>query len=410
MKSIKDPISGGELSGDLIKKASMLNEISESEIAEGVKKGRFILLESGKILKRGYTTGTCAAAAAKGAILALLGLKTGKIVVSVNTPIGLRVELAAACRRVEECGICSVIKDAGDDIDATHEAEIIAEARFGKGEGIDVLGGIGIGVVTRRGLPVPVGSSAINPEPLRQIREAVGEAMNEALGSWERKVVVEIKVPSGEKIAKKTLNSLLGINGGISILGNTGFVEPFSLDAYDGALLLQLSIIREEGFDCVVLATGARSGAIAVELLGVPRIAVVRPGTRLEPVLKGAREKGFRAVVLLGLPNKMVKLAIGLIDPASYQSPLKMEELLGYLKEASPGTSLIPETPSVSGLLDLLPDEFFVETSKRVSLNCSALVFGADVTSVVVSRDGKVLGSDRPLEEIRRLCQMRRGG
>ena len=178
-----------------------------------------------KPLRHGYTTGSCATATAKAALLALI-LQERQSAVSIRIPIGEVVTFQLEnCEFTSDMAVTSVIKDGGDDPDATHGALIIATVTWNQTPGIELDGGIGVGRVTKPGLPVAVGEAAINPVPRKMIREAVQAVLDQF--ELEKGVKVVISVPDGEKIAKKTLNERLGILGGISILGTRGTVVPF---------------------------------------------------------------------------------------------------------------------------------------------------------------------------------------
>src|SRR5271165_1604196 len=185
----------------------------------------------GKVLRRGLTTGTCAAAAARAAAEALL---TGAFPnsVSVRLPNGTRPVFALAFSDAgTDWAKAGIVKDAGDDPDVTHGALVIATVSHGEpGSGVTFRAGPGVGTVTRAGLPIPPGEPAINPVPRAMIREAIGEAASLFGGCAD--VVAEISIPGGEKIAEKTLNGRLGIVGGLSILGTTGVVVPYSCAAW----------------------------------------------------------------------------------------------------------------------------------------------------------------------------------
>src|SRR5712692_3853525 len=178
-------------------------------------------------LRRGWTTGACATAAAKAAYVALL---TGEFPdpVEVRLPRGKRASFSLAVNRREaDCATAGVIKDAGDDPDVTHGALVLATVRAGvPGSGVRFRAGEGVGTVTRAGLPIPPGEPAINPAPRAMIREAIADAA--ATANAPDDVEVEIAIPGGEALAARTLNERLGIVGGLSILGTTGIVVPYS--------------------------------------------------------------------------------------------------------------------------------------------------------------------------------------
>ena len=210
-----------------------------------------------RTLRSGYTTGACAAAAAKAAVVGLLGQPhPGRV--EIPFPDGSRHSFEL-CRF--SGNLATVVKDAGDDPDVTNGAEIGVEARWldepGRETGL-LVNGPGVGVVTKPGLPVAVGEPAINPVPRRMIRAAVAEALVKG-GTGERRVEVLIFVRDGEALAEKTLNRRLGVVGGLSILGTTGIVRPVSAKAWTDTIEASLRVARAAGLDEVVLATGRTS-------------------------------------------------------------------------------------------------------------------------------------------------------
>ncbi|MEA2739618.1 MAG: cobalt-precorrin-5B (C1)-methyltransferase, partial [Acetobacteraceae bacterium] len=214
----------------------------------------------GHTLRRGWTTGTCAAAASRAAYEALL---TGVFPdpVPVLLPGGARPSFALAIEALgADFARAGVVKDAGDDPDVTHGALIVATVRPGPlGSGVIFRAGEGVGTVTRAGLPLPPGEPAINPIPREMIRTAIAEVAATHGGSGD--VVVEISIPGGEKIAERTLNHRLGIVGGLSILGTTGIVVPYSCSAWIHSIYRGIDIARAAGLRHVAGATGSTSEA-----------------------------------------------------------------------------------------------------------------------------------------------------
>ncbi|NLB06534.1 MAG: cobalt-precorrin-5B (C(1))-methyltransferase, partial [Desulfobulbaceae bacterium] len=261
-----------------------------------------------RTLRSGYTTGACAAAAAKAAVLGLLGQPhPGRV--EIPFPDGSRHSFEL-CRF--GTGLATVVKDAGDDPDVTNGAELGAEARWLNEPGCEpvVLGnGPGVGVVTKPGLPVAVGEPAINPVPRRMIRAAVAEALVEG-GTGERRVEVCIFVRDGEVLAEKTLNRRLGVVGGLSILGTTGIVRPVSAKAWTDTIEASLRVARAAGLDEVVLATGRTSEAAVQRRLGLPEEALVMMGDYLHYALTATARQGFRRIHLTGMWAKLVKAAL----------------------------------------------------------------------------------------------------
>ncbi|MCW4016944.1 MAG: cobalt-precorrin-5B (C(1))-methyltransferase CbiD, partial [Candidatus Bathyarchaeota archaeon] len=196
-----------------------------------------------RVLKYGNTTGAYATAAAKAAVITLLDKPVDRV--GIPSPLGIRFELFVKdCKKLsKDTAITHAIKDAGEDIDATDKIEIIAEVKLTDTGKITITGGKGVGIVTKEGLPIPVGEAAINPSPRKMIKQAIREVL-----SKEKGAEVTINVPEGETVAKKTQNSKLGIIGGISILGTTGVVRPLSISAYKSSLVPALEVALAQNY------------------------------------------------------------------------------------------------------------------------------------------------------------------
>lgn len=264
-------------------------------------------------LRVGFSTGTAAAAAAKGALLTLLGLPCPGAV-EVTLPGGgfLTIPLNR-CGLSGGVGEAAVIKDAGDDPDATHGAEIGARVQRLQDSGEEVVfrGGQGVGRVARPGLAVAVGEPAINPVPRRMIRQALSEVWQLAQRQ-PLPLEVEIFVPRGEEIARHTLNPRLGITGGISILGTTGLVKPFSHAAYRATILAALRVARAMGLEEVVFTTGGKSEEmIRGRLPGLPLEALVQMGDYVKFALKAGGQMGFAHLTAAAFFAKALKIAQG---------------------------------------------------------------------------------------------------
>ena len=261
-----------------------------------------------RTLRSGYTTGACAAAAAKAAVLGLLGRPhPGRV--EIPFPDGSRHSFEL-CRF--GTGLATVVKDAGDDPDVTNGAEIGAEVRWLDEPGhepVALVNGPGVGVVTKPGLPVTVGEPAINPVPRQMIRAAVAEALAEGETAG-RRVEVRIFVRDGEALAEKTLNRRLGVVGGLSILGTTGIVRPVSAKAWTDTIEASLRVARAAGLDEVVLATGRTSEAAVQRRLALPEEALVMMGDYLHYALTATARQGFRRIHLTGMWAKLVKAAL----------------------------------------------------------------------------------------------------
>ncbi|HWH29577.1 MAG TPA: cobalt-precorrin-5B (C(1))-methyltransferase [Mycobacteriales bacterium] len=284
-------------------------------------------------LRSGWTTGTCASAAAKAATTALLTQQQQRTV-EVVLPAGRRVQFD-----VERCDVeptraeAVVIKDAGDDPDVTHGAHLTATVRWLEQAGLQLDGGVGVGVVTKPGLGLEVGGPAINPVPRQMIRENVGEVVD--LGT--RGVHVVISVPDGEKRARKTTNARLGILGGISILGTTGIVRPFSTASWRASVVQAVSVMAAQGEGTLVLATGGRTEQAAMRLLpDLPEVCFVEVGDFTGAALREAQGKGLSDVVFVGMAGKLTKLASGVLMTHYTRSRVDLSVLADITAQVEP--------------------------------------------------------------------------
>jgi len=261
-------------------------------------------------LRTGWTTGTCAAAAAKAAATALT---TGKVqdTVEIGLPSGQRVRfLVDKCTMSPTQAEAVVVKDAGDDPDVTHGARLTATVRWRDEPGLDLQGGIGVGVVTKPGLGLEVGGPAINPVPRAMITQSVGEAVD----LDQRGIHITISVPDGERMARKTTNARLGIIGGISILGTTGIVRPFSTASWRASVEQAISVLAAQGEDTVVLCTGGRTEKGAMKMLpDLPEVCFVEVGDFTGAALRRAMQHGLTKIVFAGMAGKLTKLAAGVL-------------------------------------------------------------------------------------------------
>lgn len=261
-------------------------------------------------LRGGYSTGSCAAAAAKAAMTAL---RTGAIpdAVTISLPIGGTATFTPVRRDVGDgWAQCAVIKDGGDDPDATHGAYITARVEWADAPGIALAGGEGVGVVTLPGLGLAVGGPAINPVPRQMITTEVTEAAGGDLAT--RGARVTISVPNGEEIARKTLNARLGILGGISILGTWGIVKPYSTASWRASVVQAIQVAAANGQERAVLCTGSRSERYAMARYpDLPAVAFVEMGIFTGAALTTCVREHMRGVAVCGMIGKFAKLAQG---------------------------------------------------------------------------------------------------
>jgi cobalt-precorrin-5B (C1)-methyltransferase len=261
-----------------------------------------------KALRTGWTTGTCASAAAKAAAQ-LLTTGEAPAWVEVALPSGQRVTFAVEfATRDAGTATAVVVKDAGDDPDVTHGAHLTATVSWGAGAEVELDGGEGVGVVTKPGLGLAVGGPAINPVPRKMITQAVREVVG------ERGVRVVISVPEGERMARRTTNRRLGVLGGISILGTTGIVRPFSTASWRASVVQAVQVAAAQGADTIVLCTGGRTEKGAMALLpDLPEVCFIEVGDFTGAALRTGVERGITRVVFVGMVGKLTKLAAGVL-------------------------------------------------------------------------------------------------
>ncbi|MBI5111717.1 MAG: cobalt-precorrin-5B (C(1))-methyltransferase [Rhodovulum sp.] len=338
-------------------------------------------------LRRGWTTGTCATAATRAAFEALV---TGRFPdpVAVTLPGGARPAFALAlAERGDGFARAGVIKDAGDDPDVTHGALIVATVRpAAAGAGVVFRAGEGVGTVTRAGLPLPPGEPAINPVPRAMIRAAVAEvcAATGAAGD----VTVEIAVPGGDALARKTLNPRLGIVGGLSILGTTGIVVPFSCAAWIHSIHRGIDVARAAGLDHVAGATGSTSEAAIAALDRLPEIALIDMGDFVGGLLKYLRVHPVDRVTVAGGFAKMAKLSQGLLDLHSRAGAVDLGHLARLAAEAGAPPALAERIAVANTALDAL------EQTRAAGLDIAAVVADRAVATAARVLQGSPVGVD----------------
>ncbi|HXV94335.1 MAG TPA: cobalt-precorrin-5B (C(1))-methyltransferase [Pseudonocardia sp.] len=293
-----------------------------------------------RALRTGFSTGANAAAAAKAAAM-LLRDGTAPASVEIPFPSGERHSFAPhTSAHHGDSATAVVVKDAGDDPDVTHGAHLTATVRLGDDPAGEVVigGGEGVGTVTKPGLGLPVGGPAINPVPRRMITEAVREVVPAGA------VLVTISVPGGERMARRTTNRRLGIEGGISILGTTGIVRPFSTASWRASVEQAVSVMAAQGCPTLVLATGGRTERGAMALLpALPEVAFVEVGDFTGAALRRAVEHGLRDVVFVGMVGKLTKLASGVLMTHYTRSAVDTGLLAGITGRAGGSDELVAQ-------------------------------------------------------------------
>lgn len=293
-----------------------------------------------KRLRSGFTTGTAAAAAAKAALQALLDPSPpGRVHIDFLSEGGVDIPVARVECLAADTALATVIKDAGDDPDVTHRAEIGARVTLAPGIpdqtsplAVTIRGGQGVGTVTKPGLELPPGEAAINPGPRRMIRRALRQALGER--ALPARVTVEVFVPDGERLARKTLNARLGIIGGLSILGTTGVVKPMSHEAYTATIRSALGVARAAGGEAVALTTGRRSERYLQALwTDWAEEQFVQIGDYFQFAVATAAELAFGRIALAVFFGKAVKMAMGVPHTHAARSELVLDRLAEWTRD-----------------------------------------------------------------------------
>ena len=294
--------------------------------------------------RKGFSTGANAAAAARAATV---GLVTGKIpelidcLLPENNQVQFKINASSLKKNQAHA---ELIKDAGDDPDVTHNAVITADVKLLEGQANTFVlkGGIGVGTVTQAGLGLEVGGPAINPKPRQYIEENVRIAAAELLKSHG--LVVTISVPDGERLATRTLNARLGILGGISILGTTGIVHPWSTAAFRASVIQGIEVTARQGHDTVVLTTGGRTEKFTMqELPELPQGCFVQMGDFLTYALETAIEQKIKNIVIGGMVGKLTKIAQGETMTHAGRNPVDMNLVASLAKEAGAPDEVVEE-------------------------------------------------------------------
>lgn len=352
-----------------------------------------------KDMRHGFTTGACATATTKAALTALI---TGEAqeTATIHLPIGRDATFTIEACMFEAGQVsCETIKDAGDDPDATHKARILSTVSWSDTPGIHLDGGIGVGRVTKPGLPVPVGDAAINPVPRKMLLATVQEVLDEF--GIERGVNVVISVPDGEEIAKKTLNGRLGIVGGISILGTRGTVVPFSSAAYMASIVQAISVASEAGCDHLVLTTGGRSEKYAfVQYPELPEEAFIEMGDFVGFTLKHCKKKGIAKVSLVGMMGKFSKVAQGEMMVHSKSAPVSFEFLASVAEKAGADHDLVEQilqANTASQVGDMMLEKGYVSFFDELCRACCRSSIehvggGIEMSTAIYSMQGQLLG------------------
>ncbi len=353
---------------------------------------------SSEQLKRGWTTGACATAATRAAYTALL---SGQFPdpVSIVLPKGHTPAFALACEsKGNGWAMAGIIKDAGDDPDVTHGALVISTVRREEpGSGIRFKAGTGVGTITLPGLAIPPGEPAINPSP-RKMMCAQIEALAREHGS-HADVCIEISIPGGEILGEKTLNPRLGIRGGLSVLGTTGIVNPFSCSAWINSIHSAIDVARARDMAHVAGSTGSTSEAAVQKLYGLPLEALLDMGDFAGGMLKYLRQNPVPRVSIAAGFAKMSKLAQGFLDLHSGRSQLDFDWFADVLANRMAEDSLAEQARNSNTALEVLQltgeraSELAALVAKEAHFTAIKVLRGApvEIDTVIVDRQGQII-------------------
>lgn len=338
----------------------------------------------GKKYRRGYTSGSCACGATKAALIMLLE-KRNINEVRIGTPKGVDLDLKIDnISGGKDWVQCSVKKDGGDDIDATHGMDIFARLELVQADQVPdfrsdldsdylfITSGQGIGRVTKKGLDIRPGRPAINRVPLNMILKVVQETLDEAgldiydyLGG--RKILVTIFAPQGQEIAKRTFNSNLGIEGGISIIGTTGIVDPMSDEGWKKALSAELSIKRAEGRETIILVPGNIGRDIMAKSYGADLDGIVKMSNFIGYMLMETKRLGFKRVIVGGHIGKLIKLSGGITNSHSRVADARREIMVANLALLGAPLELLKEVDaclSTDAMVDIIRESGYSQVFK----------------------------------------------
>ena len=366
------------------------------------------ITKDGKKLRRGYTTGTCAAAAAKTAAIMLLEHRRLESVF-ITTPGGISLDLKICDMMVGEDSVsCAVVKDSGDDPDMTNGIMIFARVeKTGREAEITIDGGEGVGRVTKPGLDQAVGNAAINSVPRRMIEEELRQVCED--NGYGGGLRVVISAPEGVEIAKRTFNPRLGIVGGISILGTTGIVEPMSDDAVVQTIRAELSMRSASGKKTVLLTPGNYGARFIREELGLDQKIAVTTSNFIGDAFSIAAEKGFSGTLLVGHVGKLIKLAGGMFNTHSRYGDCRAEIMACHAGLCGAPVSVIRRitesvmTDDMLAILDAagLREQVMESVMRKIERNIEDRRFGQTSTGVIVfSKEYGVLGMTSEAEKL----------
>lgn len=351
------------------------------------------IYRSGQKLRCGYTTGSCAAAASGAAAEMLISGEISEFS-EIMTPKGIPLKTEVLDAHISGgFAVCAVKKDSGDDPDITNGILVYAKVSF-LPHGIEIVGGEGIGKVTKAGLDQPIGEYAINSVPRKMIAAAVNKAAESH--DYHGGFRIEISVPNGEEIARKTYNPRMGIEGGISIIGTSGIVEPMSNSALIDTIRLEERMRKAEGHNALLLTLGNYSENFIQKSMPFALEKSVKCSNFIGEAIDSALEYGFQNILIIGHIGKLVKLGAGIMNTHSAQADGRMDVLVtcGVLAGAeNAALRNIPECATVDAALDILKEHGYMENTLGILAERAEYYLDAKVKNTVDI--GAVMFSDK---------------
>ena len=359
-------------------------------------------IETKTKLRTGFTTGSCATASSKACVLSIINQKKIEqtdIILPKRSKLDIQIN---SCEFTENSATCSVIKDGGDDPDVTHGAEIFVYVELTNNIGkIEIDGGEGVGRVTKPGLGLEIGSAAINPTPKKMILENVTEISKEILE--KNGIMIKVSVPNGKELGPKTDNPRIGIMGGISILGTSGIVIPYSTASFAAAIRQQIAVVSSMNDDNVVLTTGGRSEDFARAIIELPDHSFIQMGDFSGYTIKQCAKQGLKKAYVAGFIGKLAKMAAGVKQTHVKGGKVDMKFLSELAKRCDVKSDTISKILGANTarnvqeiIIEDKVDGFFDEVTKEA---CNQMRQHSEekipVEVILFDFDGKVLSRDK---------------
>ena len=352
-----------------------------------------------KFLRSGYTTGACAAAGVKAALTFLTAEKivnSVEIIALDGTPLKIPIK---SVEKISDGVRAEVVKFSGDDPDITNGASIFTTIKKISGDEIIFRAGLGVGHITKAGLQLPVGEPAINPGPRKLIQNVAAEFN---IGGLE----VEISIPAGVELAKKTLNPILGVEGGLSIIGSTGVLRPMSEEAFKNSLVPQIDVAKAAGFDELIFVPG-KIGETLAKKIGFPEGAIIQTSNFIGFMLEAAVERQIKKIILCGHLGKLAKVAAGVFHTHNRVADGRLETLAAYSAAEGLKSSEVQKILDANTTEDAAQiisanhlERVYKKIATRASLRAERYVFGKlEVGIILVDYAGNILGFDDVAEK-----------